>query len=102
MKSVFSFFFFVTFCILGYANPNKSNILSSYWVSPSRDQVMREIARKFEVTRKLNGGYEVIVPLNQTQDLFSLVPEAQLIEFDISSSIRNKTRQELQGYHDFN
>ncbi|MBM4317967.1 MAG: zinc carboxypeptidase [Deltaproteobacteria bacterium] len=102
MKSVFSFFFFVTFCILGYANPNKSNILSSYWVSPSRDQVMREIARKFEVTRKLNGGYEVIVPLNQTQDLFSLIPEAQLIEFDISSSIRNKTRQELQGYHDFN
>jgi succinylglutamate desuccinylase len=40
--------------------------------------------------------------LNQTQDLFALFPKAQLIEFDISSSIRNKSRRELKGYHDFN
>lgn len=86
------------FCL---AKPSSNPVLSSYLVAPVSNSTMQKIAKKFEVVRKLDHGYEILVPLNQTRELFDLEPKAELIELDISSSLRKKTRSGLTGYHDF-
>ena len=84
-----------------FAAVPKNPVLSSYWVSPLNDSTMQKVAKRFEVVRKLNGGYEVLVPINQSNQLFSLVPEAQLLSLDISNETKQKSRSDLKGYHDF-
>ena len=90
---------FLSFSI--FAQSIKNPVLSSYYVFPSSDFTMHKIANKFEVIKKIPGGYEVLVPIDKAQELFELEPKAELIEFDISNLIKSKNRQELIGYHDF-
>lgn len=99
MKKIGFLFLFVQTALFAIIPQNP--ILSSYWVAPHNDSVMIKVADKFEVVRKLNGGYEILVPLFQTNQLLSLVPEAQLLELDISSGLKKISRGELQGYHNF-
>ncbi len=59
-------------------------VLSAYKIVRPAEQVMNEIARRFEVVRKLNDGYEVVVPAIRKSELLQLDPNAQLLEADIS------------------
>lgn len=101
MKTLNRLFVILILSSLAFSQPSQNPILSSYWVPSTSDSVMRQISDHFEIKRKMNGGYEVFVPVTQTATLLSIAPEAQLIEWDIDHSIRNKTARELSGYHDF-
>lgn len=101
MNAFFSLTFVSLLTFSTFAYSIKNPVLSSYQVFPSSDFTMQKIAKKFEVTRKIPGGYEVLVPFDKSQELFELEPHAEPIELDISQSIKNKSRQELIGYHDF-
>lgn len=81
---VFVFTFGMTTTTQSYQS---SDILSTYHVNVE-DSVMRKIAEKFEVTHKLQNGYEILVPFNQTEELLKLDPNAQLIEEDSSLELR--------------
>lgn len=59
-------------------------VLSSYKVVTPGEREMSEIARRFEVVRKLPDGYEVIVPAREARELLKLNPAAQLLDSDIS------------------
>jgi predicted deacylase len=62
--------------------------LSTYFVAPSSDQTMRELADRFEVLRRSAGGFELVVPESRVQELYSVYPEAQLKEFDMHASLK--------------
>ncbi len=97
----FLFILGVLFFSISSFSISKNPVLSSFWVPAKNDSTLRKIADQFEVTRKLGEGYEVLVPFSQTPTLLALAPEARLLEVDIHASLRNKTRQDLKGYHDF-
>ncbi len=97
-RIILSLFFFQ---LSSLAATPQNPILSSYWFFPVSNNALRKVAQKFEIVRKLNGGYEILVPLQETLNFLNVIPEAQLLELDISSSLKNKSREELQGYHDF-
>lgn len=59
-------------------------VLSTYKIKEPLEPVMKEIGRRFEVVRKLEDGYEVIVPAVRSRELFELGANAQLIKADIS------------------
>ncbi len=59
-------------------------VLSSYKIVRPADPLMREIAKRFEVVRKLDDGFEIIVPALQKSDLLKLDPTAELLEADLA------------------
>jgi Zinc carboxypeptidase len=84
--------------------------LASYHIPIVNEEAMQEIATRFEVVRKLSDGFEVIVPVNQSEDLLKLAPKAKLIEADISAGVpkmrklpprKNAFRSIKNDYHSY-
>jgi succinylglutamate desuccinylase len=100
MKKLMLLLGFFTQLSLGIT-ARRNPILSSYWISPHNDLVTQSVAKSFEIVRKLNGGYEVLVPFPETQKFLSLVPEAELLQLDISQELHSKFWSREKGYHDF-
>jgi Zinc carboxypeptidase len=81
-----------------------SQILSSYFVKTKSDAVMRQIAKKFDMEHRREGGFEVIVPKAKAKELLALAPDATLIEADIKNVFRRRDRQSpgwRDSYHSF-
>ena len=74
--------------------------LSQYFISPSSDEVMQQVASKFEVVHREADGFEIIVPARRADELFALVPDAELMIADISAEIRNLDESWAAGYND--
>jgi hypothetical protein len=79
----------------------KNPILSSYWIAPHDNLMMKKISQKFEIVKKYNSGYEILVPLNEAKTLLELIPGAELLEMDISREFKQNYRGNIAGYHDF-
>ncbi len=88
--TVLCIFAFFAFDSLGDQFRDPSNpVLASYLVSPETEFVMNEIAKKFEVTKKLpDGTFEVILPAAKVKELLQLDPDAIQIEADIADVFR--------------
>lgn len=84
------FFLIAQFCLATTAA--STEILPSYRVIPASDEAMLTIAERFEVLRKLDHGFEVIVPLGQEAALLELAPQASLLNSDIHTALRQNTR----------
>lgn len=65
-----------------------SERLSTYFVAPPSEAVMRDLAERFEVLRKIDGGYELVVPESRSQELYSVYPTAELRQLDMHSSLK--------------
>lgn len=80
------------FAISAFGGPLASSsdpILSRYAVSPETEFAMNEIAKKFEVTKRLpDGTFEIILPANRVRELLQLDPDANQVEADISEVFR--------------
>jgi len=75
--------------------------LSRFFVPTPSTEAMDRIAALFEVTRREDGGFEIIVPERRLADLRALAPNARLLEQDIHERLARLTARELAGYHDF-
>lgn len=54
--------------------------LSIYQITNVNDVLVQEISEKFEITKKIKNGYEVLVPEERASEFLNLVPNAELIE----------------------
>ncbi len=70
--------------------------LSTYFVAPSSEMTMRDLAKRFEVLRRTGGGFELVVPESRIQELYSVYPEARLGELDMHSSLKALATTGLQ------
>lgn len=61
--------------------------LSLYRVSPA-ESVMRQLGERFEVIRKLENGYEIVVPESKLQELYAIHPAARLSELDMHAQLK--------------
>src|SRR4051812_31955884 len=78
--------------------------LSRYRVIPETDAVMRVVAGLFEVEHRQGNTFEVIVPAVEAGTLFALVPDAKLVQADISEEVRSALVSEpalAAAYRDF-
>lgn len=79
------------------------NVVLSSWLVETNDEVMRQLTKRFEVVHRSGTKWEINVPADQTADLQRLVPGSELIDADISATIR--TRELLNpafaGYRTF-
>ncbi len=62
--------------------------LSTYFVAPSSEKAMRDLAGRFEVLRRTTSGFELVVPEGRIQELYSVYPEARLGKLDMHSSLK--------------
>lgn len=62
--------------------------LQTYLVTPWSDAAMKQIATRFEVMRKVAGGFEVVVPETETAAFRVLAPEAQLLNPDLDGAVQ--------------
>jgi hypothetical protein len=83
----------VTSSLVSGDSGSLDTVLSSYRVYNLPDGVLKKIAAQFEITRRLNDkvntGFEVIVPVSKRRTFLDLVPEALLVERDISLEVMN-------------
>lgn len=85
-------------------NALNTGVLSSYWVTPQSDALMKKIADKFEVVRRHGKAFEVIIPAARAGELLILAPDSKLIEYDLSSPLKRAIQRDatwLDGYHSF-
>ncbi len=81
--------------------------LSKYALPPMSESKLRILANEFEVLRAPGGGYEIIIPLEKSQDLVRNFSGAVLLEKDISAGLREAFRNSrienasASGYHSF-
>lgn len=61
--------------------------LSTYFVAPASDVTMRALAKRFEVLRREDGGFVLVVPVERAQELFALEPAARLIDEDMHAEL---------------
>jgi carboxypeptidase T len=84
---------------------SKQVALSAFFVETSPVAQMDQIADQFEVVRKTETGFEVLVPQNKTSQFLNLAPLAKLISLDQSASARAAfaesrfRRDSKYGYH---
>lgn len=69
---------------------------------------LKEIAERYEIAHRDGRDFEVVVPKADAQRLLELVPRAELVDADISATIKNQLQQFAlssatgeSGYHDF-
>lgn len=104
MKIRFATLLFLTPMIAGAAisaSPVHNPILSSYTIGSHDDATMHEIARRFEVEKRIPGGFEIIVPASQASVLKQLAPEAHLEVADLGADLRAKVRASHGEWHTF-
>lgn len=76
--------------------------LSRYSVAPASESAMKAVAEKFEVEGRDGQSFSVIVPSHRSAELFALVPDAKLLEADLSEEARRAMDAGWErGYHDF-
>lgn len=93
----------ITICLLAFNSTAKSSdaTLSSYLL-PSKDaSTLQRISDQFEIVRRTENGFEIIVPTDRAKEFLALAPEATLIEEDIDAKIRDLRSRWQSGYHDF-
>lgn len=81
-----------------------SQVLSNYRFSPIADAQISSVAEKYEVHQEHDGSFEVIVPTTETRDFLKLVPQAELVEWDIKDIFRRMDESEpgwREQYHKF-
>jgi succinylglutamate desuccinylase len=64
-----------------------AEVLPTYHVVPDSDRTMQRVADEFEVLRKHDGGYEVVVPEGKLPELLRLAPEAKLLNPDMHADL---------------
>lgn len=75
--------------------------LSRYLVNPSSTAVMTKIAEKYEVELRRGDGFQIIVPAPEAQELLRLVPNAVLLEPDITQALKERLKKDRAGWHTF-
>lgn len=80
------------------ASAAPSEILSSYRV-PLDSERMPAIAERFEVLRRTDDGFEVVVPVSRREELLKLEPECRILKQDIDADLHNKDA--LVDYYDY-
>ena len=63
------------------ASSSQRQILNSYRVNPASKKVMDQLADRFEVERRLDGGYQMIVPADRVNELMKLMNACKLAGF---------------------
>ncbi len=76
--------------------------LSRFSVTAVSEAVLRTLSEKFEVEGRDGNTFFVIVPAYRVAELSGLVPEAKLLEADLSEEARRAMEGTWgRGYHDF-
>ena len=70
-----------------YGKQSAEAVISSYLVRPRSNQQMDQIAKTFEVVRRLPEGFEVYVPVPLVRKFMRLAPQAKLLVADIRQEI---------------
>lgn len=71
-------FFFLTL-LLSFSTWAQNSTLRTYHVMAPEQKTMDKIADQFEVTQKLNNGFEILVPESKLKSFLSLAPKALLV-----------------------
>lgn len=79
----------------------KSPVLSKYFVVPANDGAGREIARRFDVEGHRGNGIFVYVEPKNAADLRALSREAELVDPDITGTLRASLQRD-RGWHNYN
>lgn len=85
---------FVLFCLFTFsvsvvAQENRV-VLSSYRLTSTDRLSLKNISTFFEINKLANGDFEVLVPQSQISMLQILAPQAELIDPDISATLRKR------------
>jgi len=86
----------------GYSTPNR--IFSSYYVENLNAPTMRVLGEQFDIARRKGPGFEVFVPQDSAPLLLRLVPNAKLVEKDVSDVLRRRDKEHpgwRGSYRDF-
>ncbi len=84
-------FFLLSFSAFAQQN---NVVLSSYKLTSTDRLSLKNISLFFEIAKLPNGDFEVLVPESQTSMLQILAPQAELLDADISATLRKR----LAGY----
>jgi len=85
-----------------------ADVLSTYRLRNPDASVLREVAERYEIVRRDGRDFEGVAPKAEAGRLRQLAPKAELLDPDISATIKNQLRQFAlasvsgdSGYHDF-
>ncbi|MBF0443068.1 MAG: hypothetical protein HQK54_14265 [Oligoflexales bacterium] len=100
-----TFFLLIISFLLGAREKVESpNVLSSYFIEGLSESTMNQVSDRFEIVRRLSGGFVVYVPQDKRYEFLTLAPRARLMEDDISQELKRNLWSNpdyLQGYRSY-